>query len=366
MVGAGPTSAAIHSHAQYRLESLRHFRLSRDRSGRQRSRRASTPTPALARFAGYYFIDDYRLDNPYPGGQGGASIPGFDALTIGRAQMLTLGDTKVLGPTIVNEFHAGFLRNVNDIGQPHGGLGVSLQSQGFVTGPGTAGIVVQAPQFEGVENIVFPSFVMGVPITNTYQWNNTLYLSDSFSKVMGTHTLKFGGQFHNDQVNENPNATFNGTFNFRWHRDRQSVRRFSARVPSNFTQTTGQRFYLRNRYVGAFVEDSWRARSNLTVQPGLALGSDRGRGTRNTTTSRPLFRASNRSCIPTRYRDSWCPAIRAFLPLSPRPTITILLRRLGVAYSPNFSNGFLKALSAIPEKPVSAPAMESFIPAFPA
>ncbi len=30
--------------------------------------------------SGYYFIDDYRLDNPYPGGQGGASVPGFDAL----------------------------------------------------------------------------------------------------------------------------------------------------------------------------------------------------------------------------------------------------------------------------------------------
>ena len=48
-------------------------------------------------FSGYYFVDNYRLDNPYPGGQGGASIPGFDALTIGQAQMITLGDTKVLG-----------------------------------------------------------------------------------------------------------------------------------------------------------------------------------------------------------------------------------------------------------------------------
>jgi hypothetical protein len=138
--------------------------------------------------SGYYFIDDYRLDNPYPGGQGGASVPGFDALTIGRAQLLTLGDTKVVGPTIVNEFHAGFVRNVNDIGQPHGGTGTSIASQGFVTGPGTAGIVVQAPQYQGVENLVFPSFVMGVPITNTFQWNNTLYFSDSLTKVLGAIT----------------------------------------------------------------------------------------------------------------------------------------------------------------------------------
>ena len=53
----------------------------------------------FGQISGYYFIDNYRLDNPYPGGQGGASIPGFDALTIGQAQVITIGDTKVLGAT---------------------------------------------------------------------------------------------------------------------------------------------------------------------------------------------------------------------------------------------------------------------------
>ena len=134
---------------------------------------------------------------------------------------------------------------------------------------------MQAPQFEGVENIVFPSFVMGVPITNVDQWNNTLYLSDTVSKVIGAHTLKFGGQFHADQVNENPNATFNGTFNIDGTETGIAFADFLLGFPSNFTQTTGQRFYLRNRYGGAFVEDSWRVRSNLTLNFGRALGSDR-------------------------------------------------------------------------------------------
>jgi hypothetical protein len=146
---------------------------------------------------------------------------------------------------------------------------VTLQSQGFVTGVGTPGIVVQAPQFEGVENIVFPSFVMGVPITNLDQWNNTLYVSDTISKVMGTHTFKFGGQFHADQVNENPNATFNGTFNIDGTETGSAFADFLLGFPSNFTQTTGQRFYLRNRYGAAFAEDSWRARPNLTLNFGL-------------------------------------------------------------------------------------------------
>jgi outer membrane receptor protein involved in Fe transport len=216
----------------------------------------------LGQFSTYYFLDNYRLDNPYPGGQGGASVPGFDALTIGQAQMLTFGDTKVFGST-VNELHAGLLRNVNNIGQPHGGLGVPLASQGF------SGIVVQAPQFEGVENIVFPAFTMGVPITNVDQANNTIYLSDTVSKVIGAHTVKTGAQFHYDQVNENPNATFNGTFSFAGTETGSAFADFLLGTPSNFTQTTGQHFYLRNHYTGVYGEDSWRLRPNLTLNFGL-------------------------------------------------------------------------------------------------
>ncbi len=190
-------------------------------------------------------------------------------LSIGRAQEFTIGDTKVLNSTTVNEFHVGLLRNANIIGQPQGGLGVSLQSQGFVTDPAAGGIVVQAPQFEGVENIVFPSFVMGVPVTNVDQWNNTLYLSDAISKVIGTHTLKFGGQFHADQVNEHPNGTFNGTFIINGTETGSAFADFLLGFPSNFTQSTGQAFYLRNRYGAAFAEDSWHARSNLTLNFGV-------------------------------------------------------------------------------------------------
>lgn len=215
----------------------------------------------------YYFFDKYYVDNPYPGQQGGASIPGFDALTYGQAQLISLGDAKAFGPGTVNEFHFGFLRNANVIGQPKGGLGVSLAAQGFAPPP--TGIVVQAPQFEGVENITFPSFVMGVPVTNVAQNNNTSYFSDTFSKAIGSHILKFGGQFHLDQVNEHPNATFNGTFNIDGTETGNAFADFLVGVPSNFTQSSGQPFYLRNRYTGLFAQDTWRVRSNLTFNFGL-------------------------------------------------------------------------------------------------
>lgn len=222
----------------------------------------------LGQISGYYFIDDYNLDNPYPGSVAGASIPGFDALFIGRAQLLSLGDTKVFGSNTVNEFHVGYLRNANIIGQPKGGLGVSLASQGFASGA-AGGIFVQAPQFEGVENITFPTFVMGVPITNGTQINNTYYVSDGLSRVIGAHTLKVGGQFHIDQVNEHPNATFNGTFNINGTETGDPYADFLIGVASNFTQSSGQHFYLRNRYFGAYGQDSWRARHDLTINAGL-------------------------------------------------------------------------------------------------
>jgi hypothetical protein len=222
----------------------------------------------LGQVSGYYFIDDYHLDNPYPGSVAGASIPGFDALFIGRAQLLSLSDNKVIGSKTVNEFHFGYLRNANIIGQPKGGLGVSLASQGFASGA-NSGVFVQAPQFEGVENITFPTFVMGVPITNGTQVNNTYYLSDGLSRVIGAHTLKIGGQFHIDQVNEHPNATFNGTFNIDGTETGNPYADFLIGVPSNYTQSSGQPFYLRNRYLGVYAQDSWRARDDLTVNVGL-------------------------------------------------------------------------------------------------
>jgi hypothetical protein len=223
----------------------------------------------IGQISAYYFVDDYSLDNPYPGSIAGASIPGFDALFIGRAQLLSLGINKLIGSDTVNEFHVGYLRNANVIGQPNGGLGVSLASQGFTTGAGTPGIFVLAPQFEGVENITFPTFVMGVPITNITQVNNTFYLSDGLSRVIGTHTLKVGGQFHIDQINEHPNATFNGTFNINGTETGDPYADFLIGTPSNYTQSSGQPFYLRDRYFGSYGQDSWRARDNLTINAGL-------------------------------------------------------------------------------------------------
>ncbi|MGC2389113.1 MAG: hypothetical protein WA621_06925, partial [Candidatus Acidiferrum sp.] len=52
--------------------------------------------------SGYYFLDDWSQNNPYPMAQGGANVPGFKALYLGRAQLLSLADKKTINPTSVN------------------------------------------------------------------------------------------------------------------------------------------------------------------------------------------------------------------------------------------------------------------------
>ena len=217
----------------------------------------------------YYFLDDYTLNNPYPVAQSGASVPGFNALYLGRAQLFSLGDTKTLGSTTVNESHLTYMRDSNNLGKPLGGVGVSLASQGFGTGVGTPGIVPLNPAGEGVENIVFNAFSIGTNANELKQANNTFQAIDNFSKVMGRHTAKFGAEIHYDQINTNPIAQFNGNFLFTGYNTGSDFADFLLGFPTQYNQSQLQPFYGRNHYWGLFAQDAWRVRSNLTLTYGL-------------------------------------------------------------------------------------------------
>jgi hypothetical protein len=203
-----------------------------------------------------------------------------------------------------------------------------------------------------------------VPITNVNQWNNTLYLSDTVSRVIRAHTLKIGGQFHGDQVNEVPNATFNGTFNIDGTETGSAFADFLLGFPSNFTQTSGQHFYLRNRYGAAFVEDSWRARNNLTLNFGVRWDL-----------IMPWWEKYNQiqTVVPGEQSVLYPNAMNGLVvPGDPGipPTLSPsqyhnFAPRAGLAYSPSFENGFLKALFGGPGKSSIRASYGIFYTAFP-
>ena len=100
-------------------------------------------------------------------------------------------------------------------------------------------------------------------VNNTYQW------SDNFSRVMGKHTLKVGGGFHLDQININPDAVYNGSFQFEGTETGSDFADFLLGVASYYRQGDSNSFYLRNKYIGFYGQDSWQVKPNLVLNYGL-------------------------------------------------------------------------------------------------
>ncbi len=297
----------------------------------------------------YYFIDDWSQNNPYPVAQGGANVPGFNALYQGRAQLIDLGDTKTLNASSVNEFHFSYLRNATDLGKPVGGVGVSLASQGFQVGPNTSGIVPLSPKTEGVESVGFNSFTIGTNTNELNQVENTYQWLDNFSKVIGTHSLKFGGEFHYDQVNVNAIAQFNGSFLFFGTETGSDFADFLLGVPSQYNQSQLQPFYGRNKFIGLYGQDSWRIKPNLTLNYGLRW--DR---------IEPWYEKYNQiaTFVPGAQSLVFPGAPPGILyPTDPGVPRTIsppgnrdFAPRIGIAYSPAYSDGLLGKILGGPGK----------------
>ena len=218
---------------------------------------------------GYYFLDDYTLLNPYPTGQGGATVPGFNAQNTGRAQLAAVNLQTMVDASGTNLAHVSYMRNAATAGEPRGGVGVSLASQGFVTGTGTSGIVPLLPNIEGVENVVFNSYTLGVDVTSLFQAENTFEGSDDVSYTLRSHVLSFGVDFHVDEINTHPVVYDNGSFSFTGSETGSDFADFLLGIDSSYTQGEGQKFYNRNHYLGVYGQDSWQVNSQLTLNYGL-------------------------------------------------------------------------------------------------
>jgi hypothetical protein len=300
----------------------------------------------------YYHFDDSTVLSALP--SGGASVPGFPAVTPTRAQEFVISNTKTLGPAAVNEARLTFFRTSTHLDNPSGGK-ASLASLGFMTGVGTLGIIPDAtPGFpEYVPQIYFNNFAIGTPSLITFQPNNTYTASDGFSKSMGKHTLKFGGEARYLQVNERNLASQDGAFVFDGTATGVDFADYLLGEPTGagggYTQAALQLLDSRTRYGGAYVQDAWKATPNLTVNLGLRWE-----------VSMPWYDTQGKI-------QTWVKGEQSTVfPLSPQglvypgdPGIPKTLAptrynnfgpRLGLAYSPSFSDGVLGKVFGGPGK----------------
>jgi hypothetical protein len=220
---------------------------------------------------GYYFFDQFSVTTPYTQG---ITFPGFDSSVQGRAQMINLGLTTTINNSTINDVRLVYLRDRYFGGIPIGGVGVPLTSLGFAAPSGTGatfngGIAPITAALEGVPSFVFNNYNFGLPQDALRQFNNTYQIIDNFTKIAGTHTLQFGVDFHYDQINERNFDDANGAYTFDGSETGLDFADYLIGAPVNFTQASQQLLDSRDKYFGAYAQDSWRARPTLTINYGL-------------------------------------------------------------------------------------------------
>ena len=296
----------------------------------------------------YYHMDDADLNNAYP--NGGATVPGFNAISDTRGQVAMISDTESFGATAVNEIRFSYLRSANHLFTPQGGLGPSLTSLGFPGGfdsPGGLGPV--SPALEGVPNINFNNFSIGVPSDTTRQFNNTYQIQDNFTKIIGTHSIKFGGQFHYDQINDRNFFGENGSFTFGGGETGLDFADFLIGAPDSFIQASPQILDSRTKYAGLYAQDSWRATPNLTLNYGVRW--DMIMPWYDTGNKIETLIPGEQSILFPGAPTGWVVPGDPGVPRTLAPTqYHNFSPRLGLAYSPSWDSGFLGKLTGGPGK----------------
>jgi hypothetical protein len=286
-------------------------------------------------FAGYYFYDNNNVVAPNP------VAPGFASGSQGRVQVITLSNTKTFGASAVNEARFGFTRLSEIVNEPIGGIG-----PGILAELGFTGIVPSVPAFAGVPQVSFNNFGIGSGSSPLPIIENTFSFSDGYSKVFGTHRMKFGGQYRRNQLTEK-NLGSNGSFNFNGSETGNDFADYLLGAPNGYSQGQGFPSYGRSFYFGIYGQDSWRVRHDLTLNYGLRWD-----------VSSPWWELHNEleTIIPGEQSltfpgspTGWVFPGDPNVPKTLAPTrYDNLAPRIGLAYSPSFNDGLLAKLTGGP------------------
>jgi hypothetical protein len=176
---------------------------------------------------------------------------------LAKRQFVVLEESHIFGPALVNSVRVGFNR-----ARVGGVPGTAINPTAADTSLGwVAGRTAPQAFVSGLTQIG-----NGASPTSYRNWNSYQVYDDA-SLTRGLHSLKFGFGFERDQLNEvDLTADYHGIFNF------GSIAGFLTNQPTRFTGgfpgLPGQRG-MRQSIVGAYVQDDWRVRPNLTLNLGL-------------------------------------------------------------------------------------------------
>lgn len=236
----------------------------------------------------YYYLSDNFLSKPFARFQaGGAVLPGFGDLSDQRFHQVNITHTWVISPTTVNEIRFNYFRAGQETFFHPQRTNLVVDSCATVaaaqcftgTGPGGEPIGITpglGPAREGVPFIdISGAFSIGnnfegeLPAAgNNFQW------SEGFSKVVGKHSLKVGGDVRRQRFDQFLFFDVNGQISIFGGGPNDPI--YDSLIPNYLLGLTD--FYLqgaaneervRSTSVYLFAQDSWRIKENLTLNYGL-------------------------------------------------------------------------------------------------
>src|SRR5262249_39167432 len=195
-----------------------------------------------------------------------------------RAHTLVFGDTYLIGGGIVNAVHLTAVRTTNPRINPDV---IDLNKIGvknvWVPFPGHMNFGVGSGLANGINPNGFT--VSGVNVQPGYYNSTEGQAADDVSWIRGKHQFGFGAYYSHANFNANSNVAANPTFSFSGNRTSTipnvqdgtglALSDFLMGLPSGFSAGTKSFLYPRQTYFGAYIQDSWRATSHLTMNYGV-------------------------------------------------------------------------------------------------
>jgi hypothetical protein len=207
-------------------------------------------------FARYFYA---VYDNP-------ATYDGVNVLTLSRTgqnnqvHSLVTGHNLVLSASTLNSLHVTFNRTLNDRPLPPYFSATDLGSRISSLVPGYVGVSVTGNGFSVGSGATNPGYF------NSKGWQ----VADDLDIVRGPHQFSLGANWIHSNIETLNNRPTNGAFTFNGQTTGLSLADFMiGSVSGGFLQGNPVYDYDYSDYVGAYIQDNWRVRSNLTLNLGL-------------------------------------------------------------------------------------------------
>lgn len=205
------------------------------------------------------------------------NLPGFGSLHANRVQNLTATHSWVLSSSLVNSFRAGWERmRLHRLGEK-GTEGRDLVSELGISGVGFGGPNAYGlPQFVVQGYSPFGDQLLATPA----DYRDTIYqFGDTLAKTTRSHSIKAGAEFRHFRWNMLGFFQNRGFFSFSPGFTTRSLTNdgtgdalasFLLGLPVVATRQAGYpSMHMRNNVGGAYFQDDWRVRKNLTFNLGV-------------------------------------------------------------------------------------------------